>query len=114
MPDQRNTILPAVVLAGAALVLAACAQDRGSYMKSGSNVSNVELDQTKEGCQDASSSFGFAFGNPNVGPDRPRLPGTLGTRNTVTRQEADLYRLCMNDRGYGRVDAEKAAGSETE
>jgi hypothetical protein len=116
MIRARNTVrLPAIAVMGAALALAACAQERGTYMKSGgTNVSNDELAQTKERCHSASSAFGFTFGDTNLGRNRPPLPGRIGTRNTVTRQEADLYRLCMNDRGYGQVTAEKAKTPESE
>jgi len=116
MTDVRNSMrLPAVALMGATLALAACAQDRGTYVKSdGTYVSNEELTQTKERCQSAASAFGFTLGDTSVGGTRPPLPGRIGTRNSVMRQEANLYRLCMNDRGYGRVTSEKASAPESE
>ncbi len=117
MANARNTMpLPAVALMGITLALAACAQDRGTYMmKSGAaNVSNEELSQTKERCQSTASAFGFTLGDTSVSGTRPPLPGRIGTRNSVTRQEADLYRLCMNDRGYGKITGEKTEAPESE
>jgi len=116
MTDVRNSMrLPTVALMGATLALAACAQERGTYVKSdGTYVSNEELTQTKERCQSTASAFGFTLGDTSVGGARPPLPGRIGTRNSVMRQEADLYRLCMNDRGFGKVTAEKAKGSVSE
>lgn len=113
MLNARDRTWPVALLAGVAIALSACARNQGDYVKSDTTVSNVHLQQTKERCVAESTAFGFTTAGSG-GVARPALPGSLDTRRTVARREADLYRLCMNERGFGKVTAAGSVEQEAE
>ena len=94
---------PLPMLAALAVGLAGCAPDYPWYRE---GMTEAQLKQDMEECYAQARSYGF------LNPDRNGAlePGRTG--RVVARDEGDLFRACMNARGYARVPPPKEAGAK--
>ncbi len=84
------------LIAVVGLALAGCGGSSGMWSKEGTSQYQSTLDQRS--CLRQSNRYGFLAGN--TGP--ASVLGT-GSSQSVTSSRNDLYRLCMNSRGYAKV-----------
>ncbi|HLI10994.1 MAG TPA: hypothetical protein VKY65_05300 [Alphaproteobacteria bacterium] len=90
--------LTAIVLT--LMAVAACSPQRMSWTKEG--LTQDELRRDQKACLAESHDYGFlnlgGMGSNGTGP-------TGGSSSVAARQEGDLYRACMQSRGYSQVPA---------
>lgn len=84
------------LIAAMSLALAGCEGPTSMWSKDGSSQYQSTLDQ--RGCLRESSDYGFLSGN--TGP--ANILGSGGGQ-TASNRRNDLYRMCMNSRGYAKV-----------
>jgi hypothetical protein len=85
-------------LAVAALALVACSHQRMIWTKEG--LTQDELRRDQKACLAEADSYGFLQGG---GSDS--MGGMAGSSTAATRQQGDIYRSCMNQRGYSQAPA---------
>lgn len=93
---------------GLAATLAACAGGPSFWHEDGASSPTLKLARAKEQCTAVSRDYDFATLEDVSAWTRP---GSVGNRSASARRQADLHRLCMNERGYRKGVAED--GSET-
>lgn len=103
---------PILLLAKAAFAigLAACAGQDYPWYREG--MTDAQLKQDLKECNAQARDYGFL--NPDL--DTPALaqPGGGPTGRVVVRDEGDLFRTCMNARGYARVPPPPRSGAKSD
>jgi hypothetical protein len=84
------------LIAVTALALAGCEGPTGIWSRDGSSQYQSTLDQ--RGCLRESNDYGFLSGNPG-----PTIIIGSGGNQAGSNSRNDLYRMCMNSRGYAKV-----------
>lgn len=98
----RALLLP--TLSGLTLVLFACAEREIPWYREGMTADQLKQDQKE--C--AAQARDYSFVNPRLSSpaNNPDVGGGSAGRVTV-QNEGDLFRTCMNARGYARVEPPK-------
>lgn len=97
MVDRCGTAAGTALLLALALALGACGQ-RMTWSKEG--VTADELKRDQKACLAEANSYGFLTGG---GADT--MGAMAGSSAVDTRQQGDIYRLCMAKRGYSQSPA---------
>ena len=104
------TVIRALLLAtlcGLGFLLVACAEKQIPWYREGMTAQQLKQDQDE--C--AAQARDYSFVNPRLSSpaNNPDVGGGTGGRVTV-QNEGDLFRTCMNARGYARVEPPKKSG----
>jgi hypothetical protein len=96
-PSQASVLLPvlALLISG----LAGCAGQEYPWYREG--LTDAQLKQDLKECNAQAGDYGFL--NPDLTSPASPQPGGGPTGRVVVRDEGDLFRTCMNSRGYARV-----------
>ena len=87
-------------LSGLTLVLFACAEKEIPWYREGMTADQLKQDQKE--CAAQSQNYGFVNPRLNSPANNPDVGGGSSGR-VVVQNEGDLFRTCMNSRGYARV-----------
>lgn len=91
-------------LAGLIFPLFACAGQEIPWYREGMTADQLKQDQKE--CSAQAQNYGFVnpqLNSPSMGPSAGGGP----TGRVVVQSEGDLFRTCMNARGYARVEPPK-------
>ena len=104
MTTIHALLLP--TLSGLALVLSACAEKEIPWYREGMTADELKQDQKECSAQ----SQNYSFVNPQLNTPSTLQPGGGSSGRVVVQNEGDLFRTCMNSRGYARVPPPKKPG----
>ena len=98
----RALLLP--TLSGLSFMLVACADKEIPWYREGMTAQQLKQDQDE--CSAQAQNYGFVNPRLSSPANNPDVGGGSGGRVSV-QNEGDLFRTCMNARGYARVEPPK-------
>lgn len=102
MKMLRALLLP--TLSSLTFMLVACAEKEIPWYREGMTADQLKQDQKE--CAAQSQNYGFVNPRLNSPANNPDAGGGPSGR-VVVQNEGDLFRTCMNSRGYARAEPPK-------
>ena len=95
----KNRALRSAMVGGFLVAVAACAAREYPWYREGMTEAGLKQDQKE--CAAQSQNYGFV--NPQLNAPGSDQPGGGPSGRVVVQDEGNLFRTCMNARGYARV-----------